>query len=82
MLRTCAVHHSVSSGAERLWLSLCKLLQPRDCSSTEGREVFYDIEEICQCFLPYSYTGEKLPLSSNFDVLFQHAQFEFLSWVK
>jgi len=40
-----AVHHPVSSGAERLWLSLCKLLQPRHCSSTEAREVFCDIEK-------------------------------------
>lgn len=76
------MHHPVSSGAERLRLSLCKLLQPRDCRSTEGRQVFYDIEELCQCFLPCSCTGEKLLLSSSFGVLFQHVQFVFLSWLK
>lgn len=61
-----AVHHPVSSGAKRLWLSLCKLLQPRDCSNTEERVFFLLL------FL----------LSSNFGVLFQHVQFVFLSWVK
>lgn len=66
-----AVNHPVSSDEERQWLSLCKLLQSRVSSSTEGREGFYDIKDVYQCFLPYSCTVKKLMLNSNFGVLFQ-----------
>lgn len=54
---------------------------PGTVAALKEERFFYDMEEICQWFLPYSYTGEKLLLSSNFDVLFQHVQFVFLNWV-